>query len=63
MTESNNPFYIDMPTQEVGAQDPVSVGPDSIAEEVNEAERECKIALNREITRQAVRAATQRRTI
>ena len=63
MTESDNPFYIDMPSQEVSGQDPVSAGTDSSAEEVNEAERERKIALNREITRQAVRAATQHRTI
>ena len=60
MTESDNPFYIDMPSQEVSGQDPVSACTESSAEQVAQAREK---ALKNEITRQAISAATQRRTI
>jgi len=63
MIQSDNPFYIDMPSQEVGAQDPVSFGIDCGAEEINDAERNREKALKNEITRQAISAAAQHRTI
>jgi hypothetical protein len=63
MTESDNPFYIDMPSQEVSGQDPVSAGTDSSAEEVNEAERNRIEAIKNKITRQAISAAAKHRTI
>ena len=60
MTQSDNPFYIDMPSQEVGGQDPVSVCTDSSAEQVAQAREK---ALKNEITRQAISAATIHRAI